>query len=99
MRNILLRLGGCIIPLVLTPVWGFLIAEGHLNFGGGEKDLLMLIPWLVWSLIFLIIYIVAWQRSLLILRSFLYASAGATVALGILWGVMFLWFSGLLGIS
>jgi len=33
-----------IVPLALTPLLGFLIAEGYLNFGGGEKDLFLLVP-------------------------------------------------------
>ena len=31
-----------IVPLALTPLLGFFIAEGYLNFGGGEKDLFLL---------------------------------------------------------
>jgi hypothetical protein len=32
------------MPVLLTPVWGYLIADGYINFGGGEKDLLLGIP-------------------------------------------------------
>ena len=46
------------IPLCLTPFLFFAIAEGWLNFGGGEKDLLLLIPYLIWSLSFFIIALV-----------------------------------------
>ena len=35
-----LRLILSIVPLALTTPLGYLIAEGYLNFGGGEKDLL-----------------------------------------------------------
>lgn len=43
-----------LLPLLLTPVFGFLLAEGHLNLGGGEKDLLLLLPWLLWSILFIL---------------------------------------------
>jgi hypothetical protein len=33
-----IRLFLSIAPLSMTPLWGYLIAEGYLNFGGGEKD-------------------------------------------------------------
>jgi hypothetical protein len=29
----------CFFPILLTPLWGYLIADGYLNFGAGEKDL------------------------------------------------------------
>ena len=48
LMSVLTKLILCIIPLLMTPVWGYLIADGHLDFGGGEKDLLLLIPWMIW---------------------------------------------------
>ena len=73
--------------------------EGYVNFGGGEKDLLILIPWILWSLIYLAIFIVIWCKRMPLLRGVVYSTAGATTLLGLIWGGMFLWFSGLLGIS
>lgn len=40
-------------PLISTPLWGVLIAEGYLSFGAGEKDLLLLIPWCLWAVLFI----------------------------------------------
>jgi hypothetical protein len=94
-----LRLVICLIPLAFTPVWGFLIADGFLNFGGGEKDLLLLIPWLFWSLVYLVIFVISWLKRLSIKRGLTYSAGGATILLGMIWLVMFVWSSGLLGIS
>jgi hypothetical protein len=41
-------------PLLLTPVLFYVLAEGVLNLGGGEKDILWIFPWLIWSIIFAI---------------------------------------------
>jgi hypothetical protein len=99
MRQTALRLGICFLPLAFTPVWGFLIADGYLNFGGGEKDLLLLFPWLIWSLIYLVIFVICWLKRLSIKRGLAYSAGSATVLLGMIWLVMFVWFSNLLRMS
>lgn len=40
------------VPLCLSPILFFATAEGWLNFGGGEKDLLLILPYLIWALVF-----------------------------------------------
>ncbi len=57
-----LRLLWMLSPLAVTPLLGWLIAEGWLNFGGGEKDLVLLIPWLIWSVCLLLIGAICWRR-------------------------------------
>ncbi|MGR9072183.1 MAG: hypothetical protein ACU833_03850 [Gammaproteobacteria bacterium] len=47
-----------LFPLLIMPLLGWLIAEGRLNFGGGEKDVLLLFPWLVFSVVYLAAFIV-----------------------------------------
>ena len=42
------------IPLLLTPVIIVVLAEGILDFGGGEKDIVLALPYFIWALIFLI---------------------------------------------
>lgn len=99
MRHTALRLGICFLPLAITPVLGFLIADGYLNFGGGEKDLLILIPWLIWTLIYLLIFVISWIKRVSIKRGLTYSAGGATGVLGIIWLATYLWSSGLLGLS
>ena len=81
MRRAFFRAGICLLPLAVTPIWIFLIAEGFLNFGGGEKDLFLVIPWLVWSALFLVIGVVAWVRGLSWTRGLAWSAAGATASL------------------
>lgn len=60
--RILLRVVLGLLPLGLTPLVGHLLA-GDVNFGGGEKDILLLVPWLLWSLIFAVSSLVFWRRG------------------------------------
>ena len=66
---IVLRLTVSLLPLVLTPVLGYLLTQGYINLGGGEKDILMLVPWMVWSLVFAFSSWIFWRRGHSILRS------------------------------
>ena len=83
--------------MLLTPILGYLIAEGHLNFGGGEKDLFLLIPWVIWAFIYLLIFIIAWIKHKNIKVIVLYSIGGATGILALVWGVLFIWFNQILG--
>ena len=75
----------CILPLGITPLITSLIAEGYLNFGGGEKDLLLIIPWVLWSVIYAIIYIVQWIKKTKTIRGIYFAAGGATGLMILLW--------------
>ena len=88
-----------IVPLALTPLLGFLIADGYLNFGGGEKDLFLLIPWMVWSLVYFVLFLILWRRKFSLKKGCDYAALGATGALAFLYVVMLIWPGGILGVS
>lgn len=84
MSQILLRLVLILLPLGLTPVLMHLIGYGYLNFGGGCKDVVLLIPWMVWSLIYLIISLVCWRKHWSIAKGIAYSTIGATGVLVLL---------------
>ncbi|MFB3142004.1 MAG: hypothetical protein ACE1Z2_04255 [Acidobacteriota bacterium] len=86
-----------IVPLALTPLLGFFIAEGYLNFGGAEKDLFLLIPWMVWSLVYFVLFLILWRRKFSITKGCDYAAVGATGALALIYGVILIWPGGILG--
>ena len=98
MRRWFFRAGICLFPLAVTPIWIFLIARGSLNFGGGEKDLFLVIPLLVWSALFLAIGVVAWVRGLSWTRGLAWSAAGATASLVVVGTGLLLFASGLLGV-
>lgn len=73
-----------LLPLALVPVLVHLIASGRLDLGGGEKDLVWVLPWLLWSLLFAASSLVLWRRgwslSSSLLGSSLVGLAGVLVA-------------------
>jgi len=88
----------CVLPMLLTPIWGYLIADGHLNFGSGEKDLFLLIPWFVWAFIYFLIFIVAWIKRKTTKSTVIYSISGATGILALAWVILFIWFNHILGV-
>ena len=46
------RIGTALLPLALVPLLTDAIARGSLDLGGGEKDLVWVLPWTLWSLLF-----------------------------------------------
>jgi hypothetical protein len=81
MIHLILRLGVSLLPLGLTPLLVLFIGEGYLNFGGGCKDVFLLIPWVVWSLLFLIISLVGWWKKWPLAKGVVFSALGATALL------------------
>jgi hypothetical protein len=81
----------CVGPLALSPLLLFLIADGYLNFGGGEKDIILMLPWVLWSLVYAIVFAVCWGRKLPLRRGLSYAAGGATVLLVVAWAGLLVW--------
>ena len=46
------------IPVLITPLLFYMLAEGWLNAGGGEKDILLAFPYFLWALTFFIVALV-----------------------------------------
>jgi hypothetical protein len=99
MSGFLGRLGLSLLPLGLTPVLGFLLAEGYVNLGAGCKDIVALIPWLVWALAYFICSMVLWWKGAPVLMGTLYAAAGATGILILLFVILFLFQANFLGLK
>jgi hypothetical protein len=85
MRGPASRLAVAFSPLLATILLVFLTMEGHLNFGGGETDVFLSVPLLLWSVVFLFSSPIAWWRGLPPGRA---AAASAVVATGL---VALLW--------
>ena len=99
MGSIIYKLILCLLPLLLTPVWGYLIAEGYLNFGSGEKDLFLLIPWMAWSVVYLLSFIFLWVKGKETKNIVKYSTGAASAILVIAWIVLFIWFNNILGMK
>ena len=73
------HIGLALLPLALTPALVFLLAEGLIDFGGGEKDLILAIPYVLWTAIFAVSSVVLilkrWTLRRWLKRSFLISVA------------------------
>jgi len=78
----------CLLPLALTPLLAILISEGYLNLGGGCKDIILLIPWLLWSIVYSVFFIVLWIRGRSFGQLIAYSVAGASSVIVLVWIVM-----------
>ena len=82
------------VPLLIAPVLFFALAEGWLDFGGGEKDILIALPYALWALIFFVVSLILVVRGWPLRR---WAGRAALLSVGtvlILWVIAFLasWF-------
>ena len=78
--RIVLRLLIAILPLALSFLFGYLLT-GPLSFGGGEKDILLALPLLAWSALYLVCFLFFWARRRPLLWSFAISASVATVLL------------------
>ena len=91
MLNWIGKLVLCLGPLAVSPLLLFLIADGYLNFGGGEKDIILMLPWVLWSLAYGIVFAVCWARKLPLRRVLSYAAGGATGLVIVAWAGLLVW--------
>ena len=85
------------LPLAITPALLQLLASGALDLGGGEKDLVWILPWFLWSLLYAISSFVLWRRGWPAFRSI---GSSAVVGLaGILLAALLLAVFGQLGVA
>lgn len=84
------RLAILLLPLALTPLWLYGIAYGHLSLGGGDKDILLLGPWLLWSLLFICAGGVVWRRHAVMLTWLLRSVFWSVLAMLLAWGGLLL---------
>ncbi len=71
-----------LLPLALTPLLLHLIAYGVIDLGGGEKDIVWLFPWALWSLIFAATSFYLWQRGWSAGRAFVRATLIGLAGIG-----------------
>ncbi len=87
--RLLLKFFIAVTPFLLTFIFAWLVMDGYLNFGGGEKDIFLAVPLLLWSLLFMCCYFVLWWQRSSIKRSVIFAGAFATGGLMVAWFVLF----------
>ena len=93
----LIRLAVALFPLALVPVFVYVLGSGWVSFGGGEKDLFLVVPWLLWSILFALASLVLWFRRWPLLRSTVWSVVVGLAGLVI--AAMVLVFVGQLGVG
>lgn len=81
------RLLVAVAPCLMTLLFAWLVT-GPLSLGGGEKDILLVIPLLFWSLLFCGSQLVLWWRSVGMGRSIAISAGVATVLVIVAMGVL-----------
>jgi hypothetical protein len=83
-----IRVSSALLPLSLTPILLLALTEGYIEFGGGEKDILFVLPWTIWSLIFAGTAFMLWWRRWSLMRSlvcaFLFGAGGLLAVAAVL---------------
>ena len=77
-----------VLPLLLTLLVAWLVMDGYLNFGGGEKDMFIAVPLLLWSLIYLFCCLILWWRRASMARMLALSSGVATGLVATAWLVL-----------
>lgn len=83
-----------LLPLAATFLFAVLTMEGYLNFGGGEKDIFLVLPLLLFSLIFLLSCLIMWWRGVAHGRAARFSAVVSLSAVVVAWlalvaGVLF----------
>ena len=77
--TVAVRLVVALFPAALVPLLVYLIGEGYISLGGGEKDVVWVLPWLLWSIVFAISSFVFWQRGWPMPRSTVWSAITALI--------------------
>ena len=75
------RLVSAFLPLALCLVFAWLVTSGPLGFGGGEKDIFLVLPLALWSVVFAAVSLAMWARGASLASA---SKLSALVALGVL---------------
>ena len=76
----MLRIFGWVWPLAALPLFFWLILSSVLNFGGDEKDIIMIVPAAFYALLYWVAYFIFLRRNVTAGRAILFALAAAFVA-------------------
>lgn len=75
------RLAAALAPLALCFVVGWSVTSGPISLGGGEKDIFIVFPLAIWSLVFALSSLATWAGGASLSKS---SKVSALVATGVL---------------
>ncbi|MEW5976773.1 MAG: hypothetical protein AB1898_13300 [Acidobacteriota bacterium] len=83
----MVRLVAVLAPLLLSILLGWAVL-GPLSLGSGEKDIILVIPLLMWSFFYLVCHLILWWRHAAFGRSMIVSSIAATALVVVSWIVL-----------
>lgn len=87
--NRMLQVLAAFIPLLLTPLLGYAIAEGLIDLGSGEKDLLWVFVYAIWAMIYTLAALILIYRQWPMQRWLWRSAQVAALSLFLLWLLLF----------
>jgi len=76
-------------PLPLVPFTGLAITEGWLSFGGGEKDIILVLPLAVFAIVYVFAALLLWALGVAPAPAARRATLAAFLFLLVIWGTLF----------
>ena len=87
---VVVRIVIAVAPLLASLYFGWLVMEGHLNFGSGEKDVFLTVPLLLWSGVFFLSELTLWLQGFALGRSVAVSAGLATGLTALAWVALFI---------
>lgn len=84
-----LRISVTVVPLLASLGFGWMVMEGHLDLGGGDKDILFVAVLLLWSSIFLLSKLTLWLQGFAFGQSVSVSAGISTGLTALAWVVLF----------
>ncbi|MCK5354348.1 MAG: hypothetical protein KAJ63_04470 [Methyloprofundus sp.] len=77
-----------VLPLIVIPLLGSLVSNGKINFGGGEKDLWIVVILGLWTILFFFSGLFLWEKNKLFHIWFLKSIRNSILMFFLVFGVL-----------
>lgn len=84
-----LRISIAVVPLLASLGFGWMVMEGNIDLGGGDKDVLLVAVLLLWSGIFFLSKLTLWLQGFALGQSVSVSAGISTGLTALAWVVLF----------
>jgi polyferredoxin len=82
--DFLSRISAAFAPMVVTVIIAWSVMSGLISFGGGEKDIILILPVAIWSILFAVASLIMWARDATLASASRIAGIAAIIVLFVL---------------
>lgn len=75
------RICAAFAPMAATVALAWSVMSGPISFGGGEKDIILVFPVAIWSILFAVVSLIMWARGATLAKASGIAAIAAFIAL------------------